>query len=169
MSQKEAKLRLVAGIAAVVTGGIHVLLGAIGVWGWITTGELHDILPPLFLVSGVAVLGGVYLFHAGRLPRKITYAAGVGVALVYIVGYADWHVFNTFESFVDLGELGHVHESGHEANASHDHEGGHSEESAVVVLVNHLIDDPVGLVSKISEGVLVSSLFVLYAVEEDYL
>ncbi len=158
-----------AAVLAGIVGLIHLYLGAVGFFEYATTGELPSILPPLFVVSGLAVLVGIYGFRKGLVAPRTVYGGGIALMAVYLVGYADWHVFNVFESYVNLGELGHGHDHGHgdHGHNGHDDHGHDHDDGAVTSLVEHLRDDLLALVSKTGEALLVPVLGYLYVTEDD--
>ena len=86
-------LRCAAAQLVFVAGLIHVVIGAVNWLRWLGVGFLvpRDLRWPLFVLSGLAVLGGLVL--AGRAAdRRPFYAAGVVAMLGYVVGYFGWHL-----------------------------------------------------------------------------
>lgn len=86
-------LQFVAAQLVFVVGLLHLALGVHQWLRWLQAGFLlpRDARWPVFVVSGLAVLGGLYV--AGRAAdRRPYYAAGVVVMLGYAVGYFAWHL-----------------------------------------------------------------------------
>lgn len=57
-----------------------------------TDNLLLDPRPPLFSLLGVAMIGGVLLVWNGMLPRRRAYEAGMAVMVLFLIGYAVWHL-----------------------------------------------------------------------------
>ncbi|QGX96293.1 hypothetical protein EI982_16655 [Haloplanus rallus] len=86
-------LHVVAAHLAVLVAVLHL---ALGVTNWVTYLAGGIVIPPdvrwpLFVLSGVAIVAGVVAAIAGA-DRRPLYAAGVGLMVVYVVGYFAWHV-----------------------------------------------------------------------------
>ncbi|WP_248896201.1 hypothetical protein [Haloplanus halobius] len=78
---------------AVLVAVIHL---ALGVSNWLTYLQGGVLFPPdlrwpLFVVSGLAIVGGVVAAIAGAYRRPL-YIAGIALMVVYVVGYFGWHV-----------------------------------------------------------------------------
>lgn len=143
---------LAAGLAS-VTAAIHLYLGLAEIIAVVTAGHHPDLLPIFFGISAIAIVAGMLAFYWGA-PRQPIYLLGMLLMIVYLVGYADWHVFGTVEGLLGLDQVGHGH--------VHDH--GHAdegEERALQLLIAHLIDDPFALVSKVTEFLLLILLGLL--------
>lgn len=146
-----------------ITAGIHVLLGLYGISEWLMTGNLSNILAPLFLLSGVAILIGMLGVYQGELAPQPTYVLGVIVMVIYLIGYADWHILGYTETLLGLEDGGHNPDSTGHDHDNHDH-GDHDhsrDDSALVSIFNHLRTDLVALVSKTSEVISVTLLTAL--------
>jgi hypothetical protein len=88
-------LRLLAAQSAFVVALIHVGVGAVEWSRWLGAGFLvpRDLRWPVFVVSGLAVVGGIYLgSRADARTRRRLYAAGIVVMAGYVVGYFLWHL-----------------------------------------------------------------------------
>ncbi|WP_227354730.1 hypothetical protein [Haladaptatus salinisoli] len=85
-------VRFVAAQLAVVVAVIHLSLGALNWTRWMMAGFLvpRDLRWPLFVVSGLAMVVGLFLAAAGA-PRRPLYAGGIVLVLAYLVGYFGWH------------------------------------------------------------------------------
>jgi hypothetical protein len=86
-------VKLVAAHLVVVVGIIHVSLGLYNWFRWLNAGFLvpRDLRWPLFVVSGLALIAGLFIAAQGR-HRRTLYAAGIGLMIVYVVGYFSWHL-----------------------------------------------------------------------------
>jgi len=86
-------LRFVGSQLVFVVALLHVGLGAVNWLRWIGAGFLvpRDLRWPVFVVSGLVVLAGIYLAWnaADRTPY---YAAGIVGMLGYAGGYFAWHL-----------------------------------------------------------------------------
>ena len=89
----DGALRFAASQLAFVVGLLHLGLGLVNWARWVGAGFLvpRDLRWPVFVVSGGAVLAGVYLARGAR-DRRPYYAAGVVVMAGYFVGYFAWHL-----------------------------------------------------------------------------
>ncbi|WP_458206334.1 hypothetical protein [Haladaptatus sp. NG-SE-30] len=78
---------------AVVVAVIHLSLGVLNWTRWVMAGFLipRDLRWPLFVLSGAAIIIGLFLAAAGANRRPL-YAGGIVLMVVYIVGYFGWHV-----------------------------------------------------------------------------
>lgn len=138
--------RFVAAQLAVVVAVAHLTLGVLNWARWLQAGFLlpRDLRWPLFVVSGLAVVAGVVAAARGA-PRRPLYAAGIGLMLVYVLGYYGWHLGGHRPLFV-IGE-GVPHEV-----------------DLVPFLVDHLFAGPVVFLSLVSEASLALVLaYLLYA------
>jgi hypothetical protein len=88
-------LRLLAAQSAFVVALIHVGVGAVEWSRWLGAGFLvpRDLRWPVFVFSGLSILGGLYLgSRADSGTRRRLYAAGIVVMSGYAVGYFFWHL-----------------------------------------------------------------------------
>lgn len=153
---------LAAGLAS-ITAIIHLFLGLTEVVQFVRTGHPPEFLSILFTISALAIIAGMLAFYRGA-PRTPIYLFGILLMIVYIVGYIDWHIFETIESLLGLEETGH--DQGHNHDHDHDHRHTHEdEESPLRLLIAHLIEDPFALVSKTAEVLLLPALSLLYYTE----
>ena len=88
--------RLVAFVASrlvFVAALIHVGVGTVNWLRWLAAGFLvpQDARWPAFVVSGLAILVGMYAARTAENPRPF-YLAGVVVMLGYVVAYFGWHL-----------------------------------------------------------------------------
>lgn len=144
-----AYLRIFAGVAALVVAGIHLLhpsQGGIALIVYANVGYLGDPRPALFTLGGFALVFGVLLGYNG-LDGPRVYLGGILVVLSFLLGYVLWHTVGDHGGFWP-----YIHPHGHDGNP-------------VVVVARHLIDDPIALVSKVLEIVLVVTLLFLRRAE----
>ena len=158
------------GISVVIhfLGGITELYAVITNSGAVTYAVLMfiGVAIPVILVGAMV---------SGVLQPRATYASLSGVMVLYIIAYADVHALGYLESITGADLHTHDH-NGHDHNG-HDHNGhdhnGHDDHdhdhdhggSALDTVGDHLVDDPIALVCKISEGV-AAMLFALLSVRE---
>ena len=134
-----------------VVAGIHLLVGIP------LLVQLHRASVPvyqdprgiLFVASAIALLAGLVLVDRGVLPRAPAYALGIALLGCYLVGWAYWHLagHEAVIPWVDDTVAGHTH--------------GRRRQSAVSILFEHMIADPLEGVSKIAEAALAAILGVL--------
>lgn len=85
-------VHIVAVHLVVLVAVIHL---ALGVSNWLTYLRAGILVPPdlrwpLFVVSGVALVGGLVAAIAGA-ERRPLYVGGIVLMAVYVVGYFAWH------------------------------------------------------------------------------
>ncbi len=109
------------------------------------------VLPVLFLAAAFAAYAvvGAYVFET--VPSRITFVIGAGLMVLYVFAYVDWHVLQLGESLLSVVEADHGHSHGDHGSHGHD-------DVASIVLVDHLREDPVALVSKVVELIAVGLL-----------
>ena len=140
-------LRIVSAGLAFLVASIHLYWGMPRLIAYLNVGTMPDPRPPLFVLSGVAILIGVTIVAAGGDRRPI-YVAGMALMVTYMLGYVAWHTVLGHGAFWPWGPGGHAH-------------GG----NPVVVIAEHLAADPLALVSKLAELALLAILAGLYRLE----
>ena len=167
-------LVLLAGVLVLVTAAVHLAIGVIGLYESLIRGTGSAGMPLLYLFAAIAAYALVGAYAFGRIEPASAYALGLGLMVLYLVTYADWHVFGFAESTVplDANGLGHdhaTHDHGHAHDHGHSHDNhGHShgnQDSSISLLIDHLRDDPFALVSKTAELGAAAILAVLYGRE----
>ena len=110
---------------------------------------------------------------SGVLQPRATYATLSGVMVLYIIAYADVHAIGILETLTgaDLHTYdhnGHDDHGHHHDDHGHDHHGhDHNHEGSTLNVVgDHLVDDPIALFCKISEGS-AAVLFAMLALREE--
>lgn len=154
-------LLFVAAATIALSAIIHLAMGLGGLVEWMTGGS-PSVLFPLFLLSGTGILVGMVAVWYGWLALRPAYVLGGIMMLVYLVGYVDWHAVNVTESVLGLQDVGHDHS--HDHDHGHDH---HDEGGTLSVLYDHLVDDPLALVSKSLETVGLVSVVTLLGITTD--
>lgn len=140
------RLQYAALVLALLTAGIHLYWGIPRFTNYASVGVMPDPRPLLFVLSGHAVVVGVTLVGLGVVDARRTYLPGIGLMLAHIVGYVGWHT---------------VYSHGLEESHSHATEVLHVNNVAVVVL-DHLLNSPIALVSKLAEVAVIGLLAALY-------
>ncbi len=168
-----------AGGLVVVSGLVHLVIGVREL-----VGGGQATLGVLYLVATVLAFGLVGAYLTRRIRPRPAYAFGAGLMFLYLLAYADWHVFGYAEASLPLDAVGLEHDhSGHDSHDhnghdSHDHNGhddgddhghdhnGHDDgDSAIASFLSHVRDDAFALVSKTAElvaGVLLAALAVVH-------
>jgi hypothetical protein len=145
--ETSANLAPIAGSLAAFVAILHIAHPSHGLprlVRYVQLGALYDPRPLAFTLSGVAVIAGLTLAYAGA-DRKPLCLLGIGLMLVYLLGYGSWHAF-----------LGHgAFWPGIEST-------GHADETVVESVALHLLNDAYAMVSKLAEAALVGLLAVLY-------
>lgn len=139
-------LPITAGLAVLV-GGLHFFHPTHGfprLLQYLQFWVAPDPRPFAFTLSGIAIFAGIGLTVAD-VHRKKLYALGIGMMLTFLLGYGAWHTV-----------LGHgTFWPGIESNA-------HADESPLVTISAHLLNDGYALLSKLSELALLAALVVCY-------
>ncbi|MHC3438667.1 hypothetical protein ACYJ1Y_11360 [Natrialbaceae archaeon A-gly3] len=157
---EKVRRRLVyaAGTLVLLSAGIHLGIGVLGIYESLAAGQGAIALPVAFLLAGLVLLALVGAYATGRIAPRPAYALGAGLMVLYLLAYADWHVLGVAESTLPLDAVGLELEHDH----SHNHgDHSHDDPSAVTELVDHLRDDPIALVSKTAELVAAGILTVV--------
>lgn len=86
-------IRLLGANLALIVALLHLGLGIVNWLRYLSGGFLipTDIRWPLFVISGIALLVGLFLSARDRWRRPM-YIAGMGLMVVYVVGYFGWHL-----------------------------------------------------------------------------
>lgn len=144
-------LRYVGAGLAFFVGGIHAFNPTLGfprLVQHLMLGTLYDPRPLVFTLSGLALFVGVLLAY-NDIARRPIYLLGMALMVTYLGGYVVWH------TVLDHG-----------AFWPHIASQGHSDLSTVEVIVLHLVEKPLELVSKTAELLLLIVLAVLYREDE---
>ena len=145
-------LRYVGAGLAFFVAGIHALQPTLGfprLVQHVLLGAFYDPRPLVFTLSSLAIVAGVLLVFNGVAKRQI-YLLGIGLMLTYLLGYVVWHTALDHGAFWPY-------------IASQPH----TDQGLVEVIVLHLTQKPIELVSKVAELLLAGVLVVLYRVDHD--
>jgi len=147
VDRRPARLRTPAGVLALVVAGIHLYWGIPRFVAYATVGVMPDPRPLAFVLSGHAILLALTLVAAGVLDPRRTYVPGMALMVVHVAGYAAWHTV-----------LAHGVPGATETVAvDHGHVG-----NALLVVLEHAVNSPLALASKLAELAVLALLAVLY-------
>lgn len=141
-------IKKVIAILAIVVAGIHVLhpsLGGPALLVYINHGTLVDPRPLAFVLIGFLLVFGVMLGYQG-FEGKWLYLGGIVLTSAIIVGYPAWHTILEHGAFWP-----HLEPHYHPGNP-------------VRTVIQHLIDDPIALLSKLVELFLLGLLVALFRI-----
>jgi hypothetical protein len=122
---------------ALLTAGIHLYWGIPRFTNYAAVGVMPDPRPVLFVLSGHAILGALTLVLLGVVDKRWTYLPGMVLMLAHLVGYAAWHTVFSHGVARSAETTRHVHDVTHT--------------DAVVSVVEHLVNSPLALASKLAE------------------
>lgn len=138
-------------VLLLVVAGIHLYWGIPRFTAYASVGTMPDPRPLAFVLSGHAIVLAITLVVLGVIESRRTYLPGIALMLVHLVGYAAWHTV-----------LSH----GGEAVASGGHSHDHIHVGDIVLdLIQHLVNSPLALGSKLTELTVVLLLSSLYLME----
>ena len=143
------RLRRLAGGLALFAAGVHLLhpsQGGVALLVYADVGYLGDPRPLAFTLGAFALVSGVILGYNGFAGRSL-YLGGVVVTLCFLLGFVAWHTLLDHGAFWP-----HLEPNVHHGNP-------------LVVAVEHLLGDPLALVSKLAELALLACLAVLLRVD----
>lgn len=144
------RLRQVAGGLALFTAVVHLLhpsQGGAALLVYADVGYLGDPRPLAFTLAAFALISGVLLGYNGFAGRPL-YLGGVAVTGLFLGGFVAWHTLLDHGAFWP-----HLEPNAHGGNP-------------LVVAVQHLLDDPLVLASKLAELALLACLLVLLRVDD---
>lgn len=140
------RLKYAALTLALLTAGVHLFWGIPRFVNYLSVGVMPDPRPLLFVLSGHAVVVGVTLVGLGLIDARRTYLPGIVLMLAHVVGYVGWHTVyshglsNSHSHATEAFQVGNV----------------------VAVVIDHLINSPIALVSKLAEVAVIGLLATLY-------
>ncbi len=140
-------LRRAAAGLAVLVAAIHLYWAMPVLLRQLQAGLIHDPRPIAFVIASAAIVAGVTLTALGA-ERRPFYLGGIALMAVFLVGYAAWHTVLDHGAFWPGRPAYHHHDQGF-----------------ITIMVTHLADDPIALVSKTAELALLTLLGVLYVRE----
>lgn len=129
---------------------IHLSLGVLNWLRWLMGGFLipGDARWPVFVVSGLAIVVGIYLGYRAE-NRRPFYLAGIVVMLGYVLGYFGWHY------------------GGHRLLLVAGARGGPVEAITVEWFLDHLFAGPIEFLSILIETLAAAGLAVLFVTAGD--
>lgn len=149
LGQREIRyLRITAGGLAILVAWLHVLHPDYGyrqLLHYLQFGTVYDPRPPLFVLSGLAIFVGLGLAYR-NVARETIYRLGLALTATFFLGFVTWHTLLDHGAFWPHIEGYHRHDV-----------------SVVTVIVDHLVADPIALVSKVAEAILFVVLALLTA------
>lgn len=137
-----SRLRLLAGGLALFTAVVHLVhpsQGGAALIVYAQVGYLGDPRPLAFTLGAFALISGVLLGYHGFAGRRL-YLGGVVVTLSFLLGFVAWHTLLDHGAFWP-----YLEPNAHGGNP-------------LVVAAQHLLDDPLVLVSKLAELALLGCL-----------
>lgn len=140
-----------------VVAATHLYWGIPRFVAYAAVGTMPDPRPLAFVLSGHVILIGISLVALGRLGRTRTYLPGMALMLVHLVGYAAWHTVLAHGVPGADRSTNHVHGYVHLADA-------------LLVVLEHVLNSPLALVSKLAELtvlVLLAILYISHVVKQD--
>lgn len=143
-SARRDRVTLVAVGLALIVAGIHLQWGLPRFAVYATVGTMADPRPLAFVLSGHAIAGGITLAALGVVERRRLYLPGMALMVVHLVAYAAWHTV-----------LAHGVGGG-----SH-----HEQMTPLIglhVVLEHVVNAPRALASKVAEATLLVLLAWLY-------
>lgn len=128
---------------ALVVAAVHLYWGIPRFVAYASIGAMPDPRPLAFVLSGHAILIALTLIVLGVLDRRRTYLPGMVLMAAHLVGYVAWHTLLAHGVPTAYGPVGHGHPY-------------HDVQEATLVVVEHVLNSPLALVSKLAElGLLV--------------
>lgn len=134
---------------ALVVAGIHLYWGIPRFTNYVAVGVMPDPRPVLFVLSGHAILGAITLVVLGVVDKRWTYLPGMALMAAHLVGYAAWHTVFSHGVAHSTETTSHVHAVPHD-------------QAVISVVLEHLVNSPMALVSKLAELALLGLLLWLY-------
>ena len=126
-------VQAVTALLAFVVAALHLWWGLPRFVLYASVGTMPDPRPLAFVLSGHAIAVGVTLVAAEAVDARRTYLPGMALMAAHVVGYAAWHTV-----------LAH----GFEPATEHTHV---TPVTAGPIVLEHLVNSPLALVSKAAE------------------
>lgn len=143
-----------AGILALVVAGTHLYWGIPRFVAYASVGTMADPRPLAFVLSGHAIVVALTLVAAGVVDARRTYVPGVALMVVHLAAYAAWHTVLSHGVGGAAGAAGHGHDRLHVWDAA-------------AVVLEHVVNSPLALVSKLAELAVLLALLGLYVRRTD--
>lgn len=149
MARNTAYLEPAAGLLALVVAAVHLYWGIPRFVAYASVGTMPDPRPLAFVLSGHAILGVITLVVLGAVDARRTYLPGMALMLAHLVGYAAWHTVLAHGATATAGATDSAHGHVHLGNAA-------------PIVLEHLANSPLALVSKLTELTVLLLLGVVY-------
>ena len=149
MDRRTDGVRYAIGMLALVVAGAHLYWGIPRFVAYAAVGTMPDPRPLAFVLSGHAILIAVTLVAAGLVDARRTYVPGMALMAVHLAGYAAWHTALAHGVPGAAETVGVEHGHLHVGNAA-------------VVVLHHVVNSPLALVSKSGEVAVFLLLAGLY-------
>ena len=132
-----AVIHLVVGVAALsrIVEAQQLLVYVGGEW-------LRDPRPALFLISGLAILGGLVAAGRGLLSRRRAYLLAMGALSLYLLGWVGWHTVLDHGFALTEQTAGPTWSAGAGAETP-----GHSHDGLLDTIGSHYLDPLVAVVA----------------------
>lgn len=131
------RLVYLAGGLVFISATVHLIVGVLGLYESLGLNEGTATLPVLFILAALVAYALIGAYLTNRIAPIPAYAFGAVLMALYIVAFADWHAFGYADTLLPLETIGldpHYHD-----------------DPVVQILLDHLLNDPFALVSKIAE------------------
>lgn len=150
-NQLSRRLVPLAGGLVFISATVHFIVGILGLYDSFVLNEGTITMPVLFILAALIAYSLIGGYLTDRIVPVRAYIFGVALMLLYLIAFADWHVFGYADSFLPLNLIG---------LDPHYHDG-----SVLQILVDHLTGDPFALISKLAEGG-ATLVFILLILDE---
>lgn len=128
----QERLEFVGVTLGLAAAGLHLVWGVPRLLVYLRLGQLSDVRPLLFVLSGLIIIGLAGLIFRGRANRS-AYALLIGLLGLYLVGYVVWHL-GGHPILLD----GSIQTHGHP-------------DKPLVIIMSHLLNDTLALVTALLE------------------
>lgn len=145
MVRNAAYLEPTCGLLALAVAGVHLYWGLPRFAAYASVGTMPDPRPLAFVLSGHVIVGAITLVLLGIIDTRRTYLPGMALMLAHLVGYAAWHTVLAHGTTETGSAHGHVHLG-----------------NAAPIVLEHLVNSPLALVSKLTELAVLLLLGIVY-------
>lgn len=152
MAVSETYSRRAAGTLALVTAGIHLSWGIPRFTAYAAVGIMPDPRPLAFVLSGHAIAVALTLVLLGKIEARRLYLPAVVLMMVHIISYVAWHT--VLAHGVGATDPGPTDDHGHLTLAS-----------IGPLVLDHLLNEPIALISKTAEVGVILLVGYLYLAE----
>lgn len=138
MVVSETYRRRAAGALALVTAGIHLYWGIPRFTAYAAVGVMPDPRPLAFVLSGHAIAVALTLVLLGTIQARRLYLPAIVLMMVHILSYVAWHT--VLAHGVGATDPGAADDHGHLTLVS-----------IGPLVLEHLLNEPIALISKTAE------------------